>query len=251
MKADYSKIAHTYDAAHPASQMAIERVLSFLEAKVGRNPKLKFLDLGCGTGRFAIPIAKKFNYCITGADKSAAMLDKARSKDGAEKVTWDLQNATALSYEDNQFDVVFMSHLLHHFDQPELVIKECHRVLVSGGLLLNRYGAIEDVLEDPEHKFFPEIRDIDRKRTPTKKQMKDWFKQTGFEAISSQSLEQRTFACTGERVAAIEKRYISALWLISDPAFSKGLQDLKKYISLNPDDKWLSICKITFTHGVK
>ncbi len=251
MKADYSKIAHTYDQAHPASDMAINRVLNFLDTNIDQHKKIKLLDLGCGTGRFTIPIAKKFNYYVIGADNSSDMLERAKSKDGSEKISWELQDATALSYEDNYLDVVFISHLLHHFDQPDRVIRECYRVLKPGGLVLNRYGAIEDILEDPEHRFFPEIGDIDRLRTPTKRQVEDWFEQTGFKAIQSECLAQKTFAHPGERLAAVNRRFISALWLISDSAFYKGLHDLEKYIASNPDYEWLLKCKITFTFGIK
>ena len=251
MKADYSKIASTYDQAHPASEMAVDRVLTFLQANVAKKKDIKLLDLGCGTGRFAIPIAQKLNYHVVGADNSIDMLNKAKIKNGSEKISWELQDATGLTYEDNYFDIIFISHLLHHFDKPDLVIQECYRVLKSGGLLLNRYGAIEDILEDPEHKFFPEIAEIDRLRTPTKNQIEDWFKQIGFKTVNSECLEQQTFSHSQERLAAIERRYISALWLISDSAFHKGLKDFEEYIAANPDDQWPLKCKITFTSGIK
>ena len=47
-----------------------------------------------------------------------------------------------LIYGDGAFDVVFMSHLLHHVDSPEAVIGECYRVLNTYGVLIVRYGAI-------------------------------------------------------------------------------------------------------------
>ena len=63
-----------------------------------------------------------------------------------------------------------MSHLLHHIDAPLKVLGECYRVLKPGGVLLNRYGALED-LNDPEHVFFPETLEIDKERCATKSKM--------------------------------------------------------------------------------
>ena len=69
------------------------------------------------------------------------MLSKARSKLGTTRVKWDVQDASSLSYDDRSFDAVFMSHLLHHVDELVRVVEECHRVLKSGGMIMNRYGA--------------------------------------------------------------------------------------------------------------
>jgi len=38
-------------------------------------------------------------------------------------------------WEDNSVDEVFMEHVIEHFDRPEFVLKEIHRVLRPGGIV--------------------------------------------------------------------------------------------------------------------
>ncbi|AMM21633.1 methyltransferase type 11 [Frondihabitans sp. PAMC 28766] len=53
------------------------------------------LDLGCGTGAFALLLASH-GIEVTGVDPAQASLDVAQSKPGAEKVTWLLGDAESL-----------------------------------------------------------------------------------------------------------------------------------------------------------
>jgi len=50
-----------------------------------RAEVIRFLDLGCGTGRFSIPVAERLGYLVTGADNSEEMLARAKSKEGVER----------------------------------------------------------------------------------------------------------------------------------------------------------------------
>ncbi|RVU34689.1 class I SAM-dependent methyltransferase [Hwanghaeella grinnelliae] len=47
----------------------------------------KVIDLGCGTGRFAIDLARR-GYEVTALDPAPAMIDFARRQDGADAVNW-------------------------------------------------------------------------------------------------------------------------------------------------------------------
>lgn len=57
----------------------------FLEKEAGFDKSLRILDVGCGTGRHAIELAKR-GYDITGIDLSESMLAQAREKAEAEKL---------------------------------------------------------------------------------------------------------------------------------------------------------------------
>lgn len=249
-KADYSKIASTYDLGRPISEQSLEMWLQQIKKAIGNKKNIHLLDLGCGTGRFTIPFAVYLGYDVTGADNSREMLDKAKNKDQARKVKWDIQNAEALTYPVNQFDVVFMSHLLHHIDHPLQVIKECFRVLKPKGILFNRYGAIEDILRDPEHRFFPKTVEIDEKRTPTKKQVEEWFKESGFINIKSTVFLQKTWVSPYERWERNKLKPTSVLALIPVKDFQKGIADSHHYILKHPESAWVIKDKLTLTSGI-
>jgi ubiquinone/menaquinone biosynthesis C-methylase UbiE len=124
-KADYSKIATSYDKGRTLSEENIDIWLDIITRLSGGQKGSRLLDLGCGTGRFAIPIAEKLGYKVTGADASSEMLVKAKEKDPQKKVSWEVQDAHQLNFPGASFEIVFMSHLLHHCANPEKVISEC------------------------------------------------------------------------------------------------------------------------------
>ena len=65
------------------------------------------LELGCGTGRAAIPIAR-LGYAVTGVDLVPAMLDQARSKGAGLSVRWVEGDARAFDLGE-QFRLIFLT----------------------------------------------------------------------------------------------------------------------------------------------
>jgi ubiquinone/menaquinone biosynthesis C-methylase UbiE len=53
------------------------------------------LDIGCGTGTFALLLAER-GYDVTGVDPAPASLDAARGKPGSDRIRWILGDATRL-----------------------------------------------------------------------------------------------------------------------------------------------------------
>jgi SAM-dependent methyltransferase len=83
--------------------------LSFVE----ETPAARVLDLGCGTGRLTLAMARA-GHRVTGVDPARASLDDARRKPGAERVTW--IEGTAALIPDAAFDVAVMtSHVAQFF----------------------------------------------------------------------------------------------------------------------------------------
>ena len=251
IKADYSKIALHYDKARSLSEQTMLIWLNLI-AKLSKSSKgMRLLDLGCGTGRFSLPLASRLRLNVTGLDSSGDMLAKAKQKDSDAIVNWILADASALPYSDSLFNVVFMSHLLHHVDSPLKVLKECSRVLGFSGVIIIRYGAMDQIRNDVIHTFFPQTIEIDGQRTPTRQLVENWLVEAGFVSISSEEVTQQTYETGVEHLDAARGKSTSVLSMISEESFQTGLHNLEEYIAKNPDDEWLLFDKMTLTVGHK
>jgi ubiquinone/menaquinone biosynthesis C-methylase UbiE len=96
------------------------------------------LDVGCGTGTFAIALASsRPDARVIGVDGDAEILARARAKPGADAVEWEEGLAGDLPLPDASADVVTMSLVLHHLlpAQKREALAEAKRVLRPGGSL--------------------------------------------------------------------------------------------------------------------
>src|SRR5438105_4079109 len=87
---EHPRLAAIYDA--------LEADRSDLDVYVGIAEELgarRVLDVGCGTGTFAILLANR-GFEVTGVDPALAMLDVARAKPGGDRVCWIHGDATSL-----------------------------------------------------------------------------------------------------------------------------------------------------------
>ncbi|HWP59886.1 MAG TPA: methyltransferase domain-containing protein [Candidatus Acidoferrales bacterium] len=93
------------------------------------------LDLATGTGRAARPLSEKLQSGrIIGVDQAKAMLDVGRRhEDPIRKYSQAAGQADSLPFKANVFDCAFVFFSLHHFADPDRVVREVLRVLKNGG----------------------------------------------------------------------------------------------------------------------
>src|SRR6266480_2599454 len=94
---------------------------------------MNVLELGCGTGYFTRELAHSGAHIIA-VDVSPELLEIARADCSATNVSYDIQNACAMSYRDAVFDSVVGSSVLHHLEIKE-ALREIYRVLKVGGTI--------------------------------------------------------------------------------------------------------------------
>ena len=102
-----------------------KRILSELNTIIDKKRKLKILDMGCGTGAFSAKLTN-FNFEIHGVDISPESIKLARNLyPDINFSVGDIENLS--SFDNESFDLITMSGVLHHFDNFENVIyyKQC------------------------------------------------------------------------------------------------------------------------------
>ena len=82
--------------------------VDFVERELGADRSKRILDIGCGTGRHAIELARR-GYRVTGFDLSEAQLQRARDKAAEAGVVVDFQRRDATQpHFQGEFDAALM-----------------------------------------------------------------------------------------------------------------------------------------------
>lgn len=110
MKQWYEELFENYAEGYDResfTQGTIQEV-DFIEKEIGGDRSSKILDVGCGTGRYAIELAKR-GYAVTGMDLSEALLNSARQKAAEAGVTASFirKDARELAF-DSEFDIALL-----------------------------------------------------------------------------------------------------------------------------------------------
>ena len=115
-----------------------QRWLREIERFLPEGGSLDILDVGTGTGFFAVLLAQQ-GHRVEGIDLTPAMLEEARTlaKQRNLDITFREMDAQNLAYPDGTFDVVISRNLTWTLPDPERAYASWFRVLKPGGVLLN------------------------------------------------------------------------------------------------------------------
>ncbi|KPU45595.1 trans-aconitate 2-methyltransferase [Oxobacter pfennigii] len=95
------------------------------------------LDLGCGTGKLTVELAKNGAQVI-GIDMSEEMIRKAKTN--YPYLNFHIEDATELKYE-NCFDTIFSNAVLHWIKDQKKLLSSIYKALKKGGKLICEFGA--------------------------------------------------------------------------------------------------------------
>ena len=158
---EFDRLAPRWDSLRSAEPSAYEAALEQVEP-----PPRRALDLGTGTGRYAIAIARRFPQAdVVGADLSERMLGEAWSRlpdDLRERVRFVRADASQLQFRDGEFDLVGLGNMIPFFDELDRVLAPGGRVIVafSAGPETPIYVPAERLRVELERRGFTDFAEI-------------------------------------------------------------------------------------------
>lgn len=112
---------------------------------LGIGPGMRLLDAGCGPGTFAA-LAADAGAEVVAVDVNSEVLEKAREQAARlgvqERIRFETASLLDLPFDAEQFDLIWVSMVLHHIDDPVAAVTELRRILKPGGRLAIREGGL-------------------------------------------------------------------------------------------------------------
>lgn len=175
------------------------------ESAAAGSADYRGLNLGTGEGDYDRMIA---GYCteLIGCDVNEEDLVHARVLNrNVMNLRYETNNALALTYPDNTFDLIVSCEVIEHVGQPELMVREMYRVMKPGGIAIMTFPSREfPVTYDPVNRIWQLTRGDDSREYAVSQgayafgheyligsaDFKKWATGTGFEIVDFQGLSR-------------------------------------------------------------
>jgi 2-polyprenyl-3-methyl-5-hydroxy-6-metoxy-1,4-benzoquinol methylase len=108
-------IGKANDDMSPLAKKEIEKFFKFIPLE---DKQLEILEIGCGSGRFTLPLLRK-GHKVTGTDVSEKSLDELfyfAKKEGIDKNLYLKKTSFDEIIFQNKFDLIIIGNVIHHFE---------------------------------------------------------------------------------------------------------------------------------------
>jgi len=144
--------------------LSSQEYLAWMISILPLQPDFRVLDVAAGTGHLSRAIAPSVKEVVA-IDMTPEMLEEARKeseKHGLKNIVLTQGDAKHLPYQDGSFDMVVSRLSLHHFEKPEVQLKEMVRVCKAHHVV-----GIIDLLSPDADDLIPSYNRLERLRDPS------------------------------------------------------------------------------------
>lgn len=241
----FDRAAPLYDATRGYAPEVAEQIGAAIIKAADAQPDTRFLEIGVGTGRIALPIALH-GYDYTGVDISAPMVDRLRAKvaelQQAEtsaaapplRLQLVMADMTALPFPDASFDAVVAVHVFHLVRAWRQAVDEVLRILRPGGVFLHCWDerltlsgeSLQERWVEIVRELGSEVNILGAERRGL---VSDYLRERGFSVEVLRTVIWETQDSPQRQFEDIAQRIWSRTWLVPDDIFAASVQRLESW----------------------
>lgn len=139
---------------------------------VKAKPELQLLDVGAGPGSISVSLAKYLPQgWVTATDISEEVLQQASAhakEVGCNNIKFQTADVYNLPFEENSFDIVHVSQVLGHLNDPVKALRELLRVCRPGGIVAACEADMRSWISFPDIPAIQDFFDLMRDSMPRK-----------------------------------------------------------------------------------
>jgi len=221
-------MSRDFDAGRALSSDALAVWRAALAPYVG--PTDSVIDVGSGTGRFAVLVAEWFRTVVVGVEPSSGMRRQAARSGRHPNVFYVGGRAEHLPLRDASSTVALLSNVYHHVADRQACARELGRVLQSGGRVLVRGAFAGRLGEITLFDHFPEAKVV-CEQFPSLEATVETFTGSGFTFEAVERVVQQTCSSLSEFAARTRLRADTTLALMTDETFMARQAALERAVA--------------------
>ncbi|MGE5776740.1 MAG: class I SAM-dependent methyltransferase [Chloroflexota bacterium] len=229
---NYNEISKIYDDVREGDIVLINHFLQELPSEDGLN----ILDIGCGTGNYTDlfeKVTREKHYRIHGIEPSEGMIGKARRKNN--RIVFKQATAEDIPFEDNFFDFVYMTDVIHHIPDIRKMFAEIRRTLKPQGKVCIFTQSHRQIEARPIAQFFPGTVRVDQARYPDIDAIIAAAQLGGLIHLKQEVLfEGEALELDAAYLELVRKKGWSMLHLLSEEEYQTGLRKLEEALQHGP-----------------
>ena len=176
----WNKFAKLYAPFMKKDKGVYDNVCEYIRPYLNRN--MNVLELACGSGQLSFNLSKYAKNWI-GTDFSEQMILEARKRGENENLTFEVADATSLSFSDGEFNCVVIANALHIMPEPDEAMREIYRVLKPNGILSAPTLLWKEGTQSKFKKWIMSVVGFKMYQEWNKKQFKDFIEKHGFSVV--------------------------------------------------------------------
>lgn len=222
----FDRAAEFYDETRGFPAGEDERVGAFIAQSAGLSADATVLEIGIGTGRIALPLAKHIGRLV-GVDLSMLMMERLREKQTESYAEVHLEvvqgDVMALPLAQHRFDAALIVHILHLVPQPERAVNELARVLRPNGKALQCWNSRDESYFEPIWKAWDEA--THNRQQDGWQSSKSILSEVGWTLIGDEHVHPfEMWMSPNEMADRYRRRVWSSMWNMPDELWQQGME---------------------------